>query len=28
VIRPPCRDPQHAFAQPVEYLYSQKLAKA
>ena len=27
-IRPACRDPQHAFAQSVEYLYSQKLAKA
>jgi len=27
-IRQPCRDPQHAFAQSVEYLYSQKLAKA
>ena len=26
-IRPACRDPQHAFAQSVEYLYSQKLAK-
>lgn len=27
-IRPACRDPQHAFAQSVEYLYSQKLARA
>ena len=27
-IRPACRDPQHAFTQSVEYLYSQKLADA